>query len=1501
MPGKDSCNMAQARTEILNRLHAVISAWKGETGEAHRALTAQIAAANQQLNRLMEVLSGRNDQAVALARAREEILALRRALRDNGLCADEPAESETQGVVNQALNQVETVFVRLQDSLSHWTSEVTDAHEALTQQLSETNSHFESLLGLLSQTPPESPGEAEKLQAILRDKEEMIAGLRKDRDMLSSHLETLNAEWKARRAEQQEALAAEQEKRRAYADRVAELEDRRAAADGEMPAGARQRILELEAGLAAAETALHNREKALAEAYDRLARLENDLIQRFESLTLAAKAEDTDTEAETLREMLEVREAELARREARCAERENRITELEGGEDAGGEDEESVEKLMAPPEIDTLTVHLAEDEERETEGGAAEDSEEDAEALTDFIEGAGEDADTETAESGEEAGEDVDALIDALTAESDTDTAPESHEEIDIDALAGSIAGGEEEPAPAGGGEAEETGEDVDALIEALASESEEAQDGVPPEEESAESPEPAEAGGGSGEQENDEPGEEDVDALIDALTTENGDAGTEEYGAESAGEAPEPDTAAAEKETETARDADEGWQETVPEDADEADARDADYLLDTLFEEGGLETSASGKTAEEKPLQQQRDDLLSHIASLEHRLADKEEQIDMLAARIRELTGAGEPGEAAAEETEEEAPAGMTAGREEKPPAEDEALESLTDHVAMLQEKIMARDEKIENLSMRILEREAQEKPDAAGNPEEHDAAGMAEGPEDADFAGVLESFEEQAARSGAAGEALNSGEALETAENALQDAVRQIAELEAELETARGRIAELEAGTETADDMGSAQALETGGGEVREDAETDAAGADIPSVEELEGLLSSVLSDIVTQQAQRPAVDTVNSEEALCVAEAALDESTHQSAALREELRAAREEIERLQAEAAAPPPEAVSPEQVAELEEALGTANDQVAVLEAERASLQHEKGKLEEQLRKAGERGVDQEKQLEELRETVEELRGAARKKDEEISRLNTALSEAEEAAAAFREENAPLRASAAEQEEAIRFREEELEQIRGELSEKETARAALESMLEEQTGNLEILRKENDRLKIIMEEARERENQAVLERDELAKQLESAGFAREEDARKLAAQEEELAGNRSLLAGYEDNFSALQERIGALEGELEDARRRENAAEATATEMRDALENMRASEEPRLREQEENRRAIQELQADLDKRSAELGRIKGERDELEEALNSLIAQNAEHGREAESMEKDLAELEGRASETGRDLEEARQALDAQKQAIQERDARIETLQAECDGYTRAYAAEAETRQQEMERTVSLMNQAMAERNEAVEALEHLRAEKDRIEGGIGGGIEAAGSGGGRIEARNQRQRVLIADHVRSIEGSRPLGEMLRQAGVIDEDQLQEALREQRNNPDQLLGAVLIRKEYTTEEAIAQAVACQLDIPLVDPAADTIGEEARKLLSREVCAWHVCVPVYITEDRIAAAMANPLDAAAIAKIREQSGREVLPLAATASSILNAIDTLYGLDEA
>ena len=142
----------------------------------------------------------------------------------------------------------------------------------------------------------------------------------------------------------------------------------------------------------------------------------------------------------------------------------------------------------------------------------------------------------------------------------------------------------------------------------------------------------------------------------------------------------------------------------------------------------------------------------------------------------------------------------------------------------------------------------------------------------------------------------------------------------------------------------------------------------------------------------------------------------------------------------------------------------------------------------------------------------------------------------------------------------------------------------------------------------------------------------------------------------------------------------------------------------------------------------------------------------------------------------------------------------------------------------------------------------------------------------------------------------------LGEALVLSNAITEEQLQQALEEQKTSGKKL-GELLIDKGLITEDLIAQILGAQLGYPIIDLSNITISPDVQNLVPSSVLKKSQVLPIEFAEDNInilRVAMADPLDVNAMDDISIITGCQIEPLIATPRSVMVAIDKFYGSDE-
>ncbi len=127
------------------------------------------------------------------------------------------------------------------------------------------------------------------------------------------------------------------------------------------------------------------------------------------------------------------------------------------------------------------------------------------------------------------------------------------------------------------------------------------------------------------------------------------------------------------------------------------------------------------------------------------------------------------------------------------------------------------------------------------------------------------------------------------------------------------------------------------------------------------------------------------------------------------------------------------------------------------------------------------------------------------------------------------------------------------------------------------------------------------------------------------------------------------------------------------------------------------------------------------------------------------------------------------------------------------------------------------------------------------------------------------------------------GANLLGMNLVKAGVITQEQLEEALKRQdpKKGGKGFLGATLVELGYCTEEDIAQVIARQNGVPYVSLETFAADPQAVGLIAPEVARRYRALPIGFQNGKLVVAMKQPRDVIALDDLRIITGREIQPV--------------------
>jgi chromosome segregation ATPase len=381
------------------------------------------------------------------------------------------------------------------------------------------------------------------------------------------------------------------------------------------------------------------------------------------------------------------------------------------------------------------------------------------------------------------------------------------------------------------------------------------------------------------------------------------------------------------------------------------------------------------------------------------------------------------------------------------------------------------------------------------------------------------------------------------------------------------------------------------------------------------------------------------------------------------------------------------------------------------------------------------------------------------------------------------------------------------------------------------------------------------------------------------AAELQARQDAL---QTALRGAEDRARAAEARVEELSVEQDSGAKR--IAELERFSGQEAAASSAARERVQALEQEllaAGKEAVA-LRESLGAASTEQARISTEHDALQQELAVLRSAETELRAELELVNERVKASEAATATARQAAEDTAQELAAVRGELAEA---AQQLQVERD---RAEMLEAQMRDEQARGTKSLLATQLAEALQDADGLRQelraVRRELDQHRRKLG------------LTAEDETQK--IRDAAQRVRGGqkRAMGELLVDAGIISQDQVDQTMEEQKKKPQLQLGALLVEKRLATPEAVAQALACQWDAEFIRIDSSSIEPDAPSLISERLALMHLCIPVRATEDEMVLAMANPSNLVAIEDIERAANRKVDIVVATETEIRDAIAQHY-----
>ncbi|MGD8568374.1 MAG: GspE/PulE family protein [Gammaproteobacteria bacterium] len=136
----------------------------------------------------------------------------------------------------------------------------------------------------------------------------------------------------------------------------------------------------------------------------------------------------------------------------------------------------------------------------------------------------------------------------------------------------------------------------------------------------------------------------------------------------------------------------------------------------------------------------------------------------------------------------------------------------------------------------------------------------------------------------------------------------------------------------------------------------------------------------------------------------------------------------------------------------------------------------------------------------------------------------------------------------------------------------------------------------------------------------------------------------------------------------------------------------------------------------------------------------------------------------------------------------------------------------------------------------------------------------------------------------------------LGKILQKMGALDEGSLNKALGIQQAEKSKKLGEILEDMGAINDEGIQLALAQKFDLPYVRLHSFDLDPEVISMVPEKIASEHNLIPLFMHEDRLVIAIADPLDKDSIDLVRFVTGHIVELAIATRDEIQHAIDKHY-----
>jgi hypothetical protein len=140
---------------------------------------------------------------------------------------------------------------------------------------------------------------------------------------------------------------------------------------------------------------------------------------------------------------------------------------------------------------------------------------------------------------------------------------------------------------------------------------------------------------------------------------------------------------------------------------------------------------------------------------------------------------------------------------------------------------------------------------------------------------------------------------------------------------------------------------------------------------------------------------------------------------------------------------------------------------------------------------------------------------------------------------------------------------------------------------------------------------------------------------------------------------------------------------------------------------------------------------------------------------------------------------------------------------------------------------------------------------------------------------------------------------PLGTLIFRAGLLGEEQLEDALQEGMRTGKRL-GEVLLERGWLDERALGRMLAGQKGLPFVDVALSDVEADALQALGHDDARRQVALPLFYEDGELVVAVGDPSNEVVLEALRREIETEFQLVVAPHGQLLQVIDEAYSRSE-